>query len=115
MTRILIKLDLTNQSAVRAFSGQETPDHVYLDAGKVGGIHVNNYFPAEFIHQNLMIETNVIDAAFSNGFKKLLFLGSNCIYLKLSKQPMCENALLTGLLESTNEPYTIYDFRHQTL
>jgi GDP-L-fucose synthase len=100
-------LDLTNQAAVHAFFAQEKPDQVYLAAAKVGGIHANNTYPAEFIYDNLMIQANVIDAAFKNGVKKLLFLGSSCIYPKLAPQPMCEDALLTGTLESTNEPYAI--------
>ncbi len=101
------ELDLTNQAAVQAFFAAEKPDEVYLAAAKVGGIHANNTYPAEFIYQNLMIEANVIDAAFRNGVKKLLFLGSSCIYPKLASQPMREDALLTGALESTNEPYAI--------
>lgn len=101
------ELDLTNQRAVRAFFGQEQPDQVYLAAAKVGGIHANNTYPAEFIYQNLIIAANCIDAAFSNGVKKFLFLGSSCIYPKLAKQPMSEDVLLTGLLEPTNEPYGI--------
>lgn len=101
------ELDLTDQVAVRAFFEQEKPDQVYLAAAKVGGIHANNTYPAEFIHQNLMIQANVIDAAFRNGVKKLLFLGSSCIYPKLAAQPMREDALLTGTLEPTNEPYAI--------
>jgi GDP-L-fucose synthase len=101
------ELDLTNQAAVRDFFEKEKPDQVYLAAAKVGGIHANNTYPAEFIYQNLMIETNVIDAAFRNGVKKLLFLGSSCIYPKNTEQPMCEDALLTGTLEPTNEPYAI--------
>ena len=107
VTRTHTELDLTNQVAVRAFFGQEKPDHVYLAAAKVGGIHANNTYPAEFIYQNLTIAVNCIDAAFSNGVKKFLFLGSSCIYPKLAKQPMREDALLTGLLEPTNEPYAI--------
>ena len=101
------ELDLTNQAAVQAFFANEQPDQVYLAAAKVGGIHANNTYPAEFIYQNLMIEANVIDAAFRNGTKNLLFLGSSCIYPKLAEQPMRENALLTGTLEATNEPYAI--------
>ena len=101
------ELDLTDQAAVREFFEQEKPDQVYLAAAKVGGIHANNTYPAEFIYQNLMIEANVIDAAFQNGVKKLLFLGSSCIYPKLAEQPMREDALLTGKLEPTNEPYAI--------
>lgn len=101
------ELDLTHQAAVRAFFAAEKPDQVYLAAAKVGGIHANNTYPAEFIYQNLMMEANVIDAAFRNGVKKLLFLGSSCIYPKLASQPMREDALLTGTLEPTNEPYAI--------
>lgn len=101
------ELDLTNQAAVRAFFDQERPDQVYLAAAKVGGIHANNTYPAEFIYKNLMIEANIIDAAYRSGVKKLLFLGSSCIYPKFAAQPMREDALLTGALESTNEPYAI--------
>jgi GDP-L-fucose synthase len=101
------ELDLTNQAAVQAFFAQEKPDYVYLAAAKVGGIHANNTYPAEFIYDNLMMQANVIDAAFKNGVKKLLFLGSSCIYPKLAPQPMREDALLTGTLESTNEPYAV--------
>ncbi|MBU3546710.1 NAD-dependent epimerase/dehydratase family protein [Polynucleobacter sp. MWH-Jannik1A5] len=101
------ELDLTNQAAVAQFFIEEKPDQVYLAAAKVGGIHANNTFPAEFIYQNLMMEANIVHQAFENGVKKLLFLGSSCIYPKLAPQPMSENALLTGKLESTNEPYAI--------
>ena len=107
ITRSHSDLDLTNQVAVREFFEQEKPDQVYLAAAKVGGIHANNTYPAEFIYQNLMLEANIIDAAFRNGVKKLLFLGSSCIYPKLADQPMREDALLTGTLEPTNEPYAI--------
>ena len=107
ITRTHAELDLTNQTAVREFFQQEQPDQVYLAAAKVGGIHANNTYPAEFIYQNLMMEANVVDAAFRNGVKKLLFLGSSCIYPKLAEQPMREDALLTGTLESTNEPYAV--------
>jgi GDP-L-fucose synthase len=107
ITRTHAELDLTNQGAVQDFFAQEKPDQVYLAAAKVGGIHANNTYPAEFIYQNLMMQANVIDAAFKNGVKKLLFLGSSCIYPKLAPQPMSEDALLTGTLESTNEPYAI--------
>lgn len=107
ITRSHAELDLTNQTAVRAFFEVEKPNHVYLAAAKVGGIHANNTYPAEFIYQNLMIEANIIDAAFNNGVKKLLFLGSSCIYPKLVPQPMREDALLTDTLEPTNEPYAI--------
>jgi GDP-L-fucose synthase len=98
---------LTNQSAVETFFQKEKPDQVYLAAAKVGGIHANNTYPAEFIYQNLMIETNVIHQAFAAGVRKLLFLGSSCIYPKMVPQPMSEEALLTGVLEATNEPYAI--------
>ena len=101
------ELDLTDQQAVRHFFETEKPDQVYLAAAKVGGIHANNTYPAEFIYQNLMVQANVIDAAFRNGVQKLLFLGSSCIYPRLAPQPMSEDALLTGALEPTNEPYAI--------
>ena len=101
------ELDLKNQEQVESFFQQEKPDQVYLAAAKVGGIHANNTFPAEFIYENLMVQNNVIHQAFSSGVKKLLFLGSSCIYPKLAPQPMGEEALLTGKLESTNEPYAI--------
>ena len=101
------ELDLIDQAAVRTFFDQQKPNQVYLAAAKVGGIHANNTYPAEFIYQNLMIQANVIDASFRNGVKKLLFLGSSCIYPKMVPQPMREDALLTGTLQSTNEPYAI--------
>ena len=101
------ELDLTDQAAVRAFFQQERPDVVYLAAAKVGGIYANNTYPAEFIYQNLMLEANVIHQAFEAGVRRLLFLGSSCIYPKLAPQPMAEDALLTGPLEPTNEPYAI--------
>lgn len=107
ITRSHSELDLTNQQAVRAFFEQERPDQVYLAAAKVGGIHANNSYPAEFIYQNVMIEANVIHEAWRVGVQKLLFLGSSCIYPKLAPQPMAEEALLTGPLEPTNEPYAI--------
>lgn len=107
ITRTHAELDLTNQSAVNAFFAEEKPDQVYLAAAKVGGIHANNAYPAEFIYQNLMMQANVIDTAFRHGVQKLLFLGSSCIYPKLASQPMREDALLTGTLEPTNEPYAI--------
>jgi GDP-L-fucose synthase len=107
VTRTHAELDLTNQAAVQAFFASEKPTQVYLAAAKVGGIHANNTYPAEFIYQNLMMQANVIDAAFRNGVQKLLFLGSSCIYPKLAPQPMAEDALLTGPLEPTNEPYAI--------
>ena len=105
--RTRAEMDLTDQAAVRAFFAKERPDQVYLAAAKVGGIHANNTYPAEFIYDNLMVQANVIDAAFRNGVKKLLFLGSSCIYPKLAPQPMAESALLTGFLEPTNEPYAV--------
>jgi GDP-L-fucose synthase len=107
ITRTHAELDLTNQAAVKQFFQQEKPTQVYLAAAKVGGIYANNTFPAEFIYQNLMMEANVVHQAFVAGVKKLLFLGSSCIYPKLAPQPMAENALLTGTLEPTNEPYAI--------
>jgi len=106
-TRTHSELDLTNQYQVQEFFSQEKPDQVYLAAAKVGGIFANDNYPAEFIYQNLMIEANVINAAFKSGVKKLLFLGSSCIYPKLADQPMREDALLSGYLEPTNEPYAI--------
>ena len=107
VTRTHAQLDLTNQSQVVSFFEQEKPDQVYLAAAKVGGIYANNTFPAEFIYDNLMVQNNVIHQAFLSGVKKLLFLGSSCIYPKLAPQPMSEDALLTGKLEPTNEPYAI--------
>lgn len=101
------ELDLLDQSAVRAFFTAHKIDQVYLAAAKVGGIHANNTLPAEFIYQNLMIEANIIHAAHLSGVQRLLFLGSSCIYPKLAGQPMQEQALLTGILEPTNEPYAI--------
>jgi len=107
VTRTHAELDLTDQAAVRTFFEVEKPDQVYLAAAKVGGIYANNTYPAEFIYSNLMVEANVIDTAFRHGVQKLLFLGSGCIYPKLAQQPMREEALLTGPLEATNEPYAI--------
>ncbi len=101
------ELDLLNQQAVEQFFSQEKPDHVFLAAAKVGGIQANNIYRADFIYQNLMIEANIIHAAHRNQVKKLMFLGSSCIYPKLAPQPMKEEHLLTGLLEPTNEPYAI--------
>jgi GDP-L-fucose synthase len=101
------ELELTSQPCVRQFFQAERPDQVYLAAAKVGGIHANNSFPAEFIYVNLMIQANVVHAAFESGVKKLLFLGSSCIYPRLASQPMTEDSLLTGKLEATNEPYAI--------
>jgi GDP-L-fucose synthase len=107
VVRTHAELDLTNQAQVAAFFEAEKPDQVYLAAAKVGGIHANNTYPADFIYDNLMMQSNVIHQAFLNGVKKLLFLGSSCIYPKLASQPMQEGALLTGKLEPTNEPYAI--------
>jgi len=107
VTRTHAELDLTNQAAVESFFKTENPDQVYLAAAKVGGIHANNTYPGQFIYENLMLQNNVIHQAFVSGVKKLLFLGSSCIYPKLAPQPMSEDALLTGKLEPTNEPYAI--------
>ncbi|NGZ26196.1 MAG: GDP-L-fucose synthase [Magnetococcales bacterium] len=107
LTRSHEQLDLTHQAAVQEFFAAERPEQVYLAAAKVGGIHANNSYPAEFIYNNLMIAANVIHAAHCHGVQKILFLGSNCIYPKLVSQPMKEDALLTGPLEPTNEPYAI--------
>ena len=101
------ELDLTNQAAVKDFFKQEKPDYVILAAAKVGGIHANNTYPAEFIYENMMIEANVIHAAYQFNVKRLLFLGSTCIYPKAVEQPMREDALLTNVLEPTNEPYAL--------
>lgn len=105
--RTRAELDLSNQQAVLDFFARERPDQVYLAAAKVGGIHANNAYPAEFIYDNLMMQANVIHAAHLHGVQKLLFLGSSCIYPKLATQPMSEDALLTGKLEPTNEPYAV--------
>jgi GDP-L-fucose synthase len=105
--RTRAELDLANQDAVAKFFASEKPDQVYLAAAKVGGIYANNTFPAEFIYDNLMVQNNVIHQAFVNGVKKLLFLGSSCIYPKMAPQPINEDALLMGKLEPTNEPYAI--------
>lgn len=107
VTRNRAELDLTNQAAVQRFLAEERVDQVYLAAAKVGGIHANNTYPAEFLYENLMIQANVIHAAHMAGVQQLLFLGSSCIYPKLAPQPMREDALLTGTLEPTNEPYAI--------
>ena len=107
IARTHAEMDLTDQAAVKAFFKEEKPDQVYLAAAKVGGIYANNTFPAEFIYDNLMVQNNVIHQAFLNGVQKLLFLGSSCIYPKLAPQPMSEDALLTGKLEPTNEPYAV--------
>jgi GDP-L-fucose synthase len=101
------ELDLTDQQAVAGFFAAEQPEYVFLAAAKVGGIHANNSYPAEFIYLNLMIQNNVIHQAWRSGVRRLLFLGSSCIYPKLSPQPMKEEYLLTGLLEPTNEPYAL--------
>ena len=107
LTKSHSELDLTNQQQVNDFIAREKPDQIYLAAAKVGGIYANNTYPADFIYQNLMIQTNIIHAAHKNNVEKLLFLGSSCIYPKSVKQPMQEEALLTSVLESTNEPYAI--------
>ena len=107
ITRTRIQLDLTQQSQVMAFFKENKIDEVYLASAKVGGIHANNAYPADFIYENLIIEANVIHSAHSNNVQKLLFLGSSCIYPKLAPQPMNEEALLTGKLEETNEPYAV--------
>jgi len=107
VTRTHAELDLTDQQAVKAFFAEERVDTVVLAAAKVGGIHANNAYPAEFIYENLMIECNVIHQAYAAGVARLLFLGSSCIYPRAVAQPMREEALLTGILEPTNEPYAI--------
>ena len=101
------ELDLRSQSDVRAFFEVERPEIVFLAAAKVGGIHANNAFPADFIYENLIVEANVIHESWRNGVRKLLFLGSSCIYPKLAPQPMAEDALLTSELEPTNEAYAV--------
>jgi GDP-L-fucose synthase len=107
ITRTHAELDLTNQAAVHDFFATERPEQVYLAAAKVGGVHANNTYPAEFIYQNLMLQANVIHAAHTHDVQKLLFLGSSCIYPRMAPQPMAEEAMLTGTLEPTNEPYAI--------
>ncbi len=107
ITRTSAELDLCNQAAVNQFFETEKPDYVFLAAAKVGGIHANNTYRAEFLYKNLMIEANVIHAAYLHSTKKLLFLGSSCIYPKMAPQPLKEEYLLTGALEPTNEPYAI--------
>jgi GDP-L-fucose synthase len=107
ITKDRTELDLLNQGSVQNFFEHEKIDQVYLAAAKVGGIHANSSYPADFIYENLMIQTNVIHSAFLNGVKKLLFLGSSCIYPKYANQPMKEEELLAGKLEPTNEPYAI--------
>tara|TARA_B110000090_G_scaffold156971_1_gene172626 strand:- start:667 stop:1623 length:957 start_codon:yes stop_codon:yes gene_type:complete len=101
------ELDLTNQAQVQDFFKQERPDYVILAAAKVGGIYANSSYPADFIYQNIMIEANIVNSAYENKVKRLLFLGSTCIYPKAVEQPMRENVLLTGVLEPTNEPYAL--------
>ena len=107
VTRSSNELNLTNQADVHSFFDQERPTHVYLAAARVGGIHANSTYPANFLYENLMIQANVIHSAFEYGVKKLLFLGSSCIYPRLATQPMSEETLLSGYLEPTNEPYAI--------
>lgn len=107
ITRSRKELDLINQSKVQDFFSKEQPDQVYLAAAKVGGIYANNSYPADFIYQNLMIQSNIINSAFLAGVKKILFLGSSCIYPKITNYPMAETELLSGKLEPTNEPYAV--------
>jgi GDP-L-fucose synthase len=107
IVRKTAELDLRNQAAVNDFFDKEQPEYVFLAAAKVGGINANNLFRAQFIYDNLMIEANVIHAAYTSKVKKLLFLGSSCIYPKMAPQPLKEEYLLTGLLEETNEPYAV--------
>ena len=107
LTRGREELELVDQAAVNAFFAEHRIDQVYMASAKVGGIHANNTYPAEFIYQNLMVEANIIHAAHCNGVQKLLFLGSSCIYPKFASQPMKEEALVTGVLEPTNEPYAV--------
>ena len=107
IARTHAELDLVDQRAVNDFFAAEKPDQVYLAAARVGGIHANNTYPADFIYDNLMMQANVIQAAHAHGVQKLLFLGSSCIYPRMAPQPMAEGALLTGTLEQTNEPYAV--------
>lgn len=107
VTKTRDELDLTDQAAVRAFFKAEKPHQVYLAAAKVGGIHANSTYPADFLYQNIMIASNVIDAAFHSGVKKLMFIASSCMYPRLAEQPMREEAIMTGPLEPTNEPYAV--------
>jgi GDP-L-fucose synthase len=107
ITRSHAELDLTDQAQVRAFFAEEKPQQVYVAAAKVGGIHANNSYPAEFIYSNLMVEANLIHESWRTGVSRLLFLGSSCIYPRMAAQPMAEDVLLTGKLEPTNEPYAI--------
>ena len=107
LTRTHAELDLTNQQAVIKFIAKEKPTYIFLAAAKVGGIYANSIYPAEFIRDNLVIQTNIIHEAWRNGVKRLMFLGSSCIYPKYSPQPMKEEYLLTGPLEPTNRPYAV--------
>ncbi len=107
LTRSHSELDLTNQNAVNKFLKKEKPDRIIIAAAKVGGIHANNTYPADFIYQNLMIECNLINGAHLNNISRLLFLGSSCVYPRMATQPINENQLLTSILESTNEPYAV--------
>ena len=107
LLRSRAELELTEQAAVRDFFAREQPEYVFLAAAKVGGIHANNTYPAEFIYENLIVQCNIIHAAYLAGVKRLLFLGSSCIYPKRAPQPMKEKHLLTGELEPTNEPYAV--------
>ncbi len=107
LVRARAELDLSDREAVRAFFHEQRPEYVFLAAAKVGGILANDTYPADFIHDNLEIQTNVIDASYRNGVKRLLFLGSSCIYPKMAPQPIKEEYLLTGLLEPTNRPYAM--------
>src|SRR5690242_8477596 len=107
LTRTHAELDLTNREATANFFSMEKPDYVFMAAAKVGGIYANNIYPAEFIRDNLAIQTNVIHEAYCNGVERLMFLGSSCIYPKLAPQPMREEYLLTGPLEATNRPYAL--------
>jgi GDP-L-fucose synthase len=107
VTRTSAELDLRSSQSVSEFFNEEKPEYVFLAAAKVGGIQANNIFRADFIYENLMIQNNVIHNAYLSGVKKLMFLGSSCIYPKLAPQPLKEESLLTGLLEETNEPYAI--------
>ena len=107
VTRTSKELDLRDQNAVQSFFETEKPDYVFLAAAKVGGIVANNTYRADFLYENLAIQNNVIHQSYKNGVKKLMFLGSSCIYPKLSPHPLKEEYLLTGLLEETNEPYEI--------
>ena len=107
LTRTREELDLLDTTAVDAFFAKEKPEYVFLAAAKVGGILANNTYPAEFIHDNLVLQTNIIDAGYRNNVDRLLFLGSSCIYPKLAPQPMAESSLLTGQLEPTNRPYAL--------